>query len=173
MKSLPTHLAALLVALLAVTLVSTGCNDAAGPDDDKGAHHDDHGHDHDDHGHTHKHPPHGPNGGHIFELNSAEYNCEWCKFKDNDVIKMHLVDKANKKNVAAMVDSFVVKPMAGNDDLTFTLEAENADDAGNASTYMLDDADLSTAIPLGVSIEIKMGDKMLTGKIEAHEPLDH
>ncbi|MEL7499617.1 MAG: hypothetical protein AAFN77_18585 [Planctomycetota bacterium] len=159
------------VALLAIVALAAGCNDADDPGNGNGTtaeNHDGHGHDH-----GHEHPPHGPNGGHIFKLDSDGHSGEWCKFKDNDIIKMHLLDAEGKKAVPMKVDSFVVKPLAGNDDVSFEFAAENADDEGMASTFMLDDEDLSMAISLGVSIEIKSGDTVMKGKIDAHEPLDH
>ena len=164
-------LSVLFASLAIVTFASTGCNDAAPEKDD-------HGHTHEDGGHDHgisadDHPAHGPNHGHIFELDSPDHCVEWCKFKDNDVIKMHVLDKEGKKATPVKIDSFVVTPMAGNDDLSFELKAEKPDDEGKSSVYMLDDKDLSIAIPLGVNIEIKMGDKTMKGKIAAHEPLDH
>ena len=132
-------------------------------------------HDHDGHEHDHEHddhPAHGPNHGHIFALDSEEYQGEWQKFKDNNVIKMHILDK-DQKPAVLKVDSFHVIPMAGNDATPFVLEAESPDADGKSSVYMLDDQSLSIAIPLGVNIEITSGDMILKGKIDQHEPLDH
>ena len=42
-----------------------------------------------------------------------------------------------------------------------------------ASVFKLDDADLALAIPLGVDIQIEVGDKTVKGEIKAHAPLDH
>ena len=173
MSQLKTNYFALLLMVTALGFFVTGCNDSEDPNPKDEHGHGDHDHDHGhDHGHGHDHPPHGPNGGHIFDLDSKDYSVEWCKFKDNDVIKMHILGSDNK-NTAIKVDSFTVTPLAGNDDLKFELTAENADDDGKASTFMLDNADLCTAIPLGVAIEIKSGDKTFKGEIDAHEPLDH
>lgn len=164
--------ASLAIAFVAAALFSIGCSD---PETGKPAKdsHGDHDHDHGDHDHAHDHPAHGPNGGHIFALSAEGHSGEWCKFKDNDVIKMHILDADGKNATPVKVDSFIVKPSVGNDSLTFELEAENADADGNASTFMLDDAGLAKAIPLGVDIEIKIGEQTITGKIAAHEPLDH
>ena len=85
---------------------------------------------------------------------------------------MHLLDK-DQKPAVLKVDSFHVIPMAGNDATPFVLEAESPDEEGKSSVYMLDDQNLSIAIPLGVKIEITMGDTVLKGKIDQHEPMDH
>ena len=60
-----------------------------------------HDHDHADDGHgeggdEEAHAAHGPNGGHIFKFDSPEYVGEWQKFSDNNVIKMHILDKDQK-----------------------------------------------------------------------------
>ena len=87
--------------------------------------------------------------------------------------KMYLLDAAGKKEVAQKVDSFTVTPKVGSEEEGFTLVAEKADEQGLSAVYMLDDQQLSIAIPLGVDIEIKIGDKVYKGEIKAHEPLDH
>jgi hypothetical protein len=180
-----------LVALVAISLLTVGCAGPEAPEQTGGSTADSHGHDHaDEHGHDHSdeghsedghdenghgeaaHAPHGPNGGHIFKFDSPDFIGEWQKFKDNSIIKMHIMDK-DQKPVLADVDSFKVIPLTGKDRTPFELEAENADDAGLSSVYSLDDQGLSIAIPLGVSIEVVMGDKTLKGQIDQHEPLDH
>lgn len=165
-------LLSIAIAMLAMVIFTTGCQDGTDtPGTDTG---DSHGHDHaseDDH--AHDHPAHGPNGGHIFQLDDSEVTGEWCKFSDNNVIKMHILDAAGKEAMPMKVDSFSVQSMAGNDGAEFMLEADGADADGKASLFMLDDEDLATAIPLGVKIVIKSGDKTINGEIKAHTPLDH
>ncbi len=177
-----------LAALVAISLLTVGCG-APEPaqETDNGSsstshdHADEHGHDHSDEGHgegehddhgEEAHAPHGPNGGHIFKFDSPDYVGEWQKFKDNSIIKMHILDK-DQEPVLASVDSFKVIPLTGKDQTPFELDAENADAEGLASVYSLDDQGLSIAIPLGVSIEVVIGDKTLKGQIDQHEPLDH
>lgn len=163
-------LANLFVAALAlVVFASVGCEKPdGGTDAPATADKKDDGHDDD-----HDHPAHGPFGGHIFEIDSDEYQGEWKTYKDNNIIRMYLLDGEGKKAVSAKVDSFVIKPQAGKGDVTFELKAEDPDDEGASSTYMTDDEDLSIAIPLGISIEIKIGDKTHIGTIKAHKPMDH
>lgn len=170
-----------LLAAAAIAIFIGGCEQAgnqsqtASKESGNAAHNHDHdGHDHgDEDGHDHDdHPAHGPNHGHLFELDSPAYQGEWQKFKDNNVIKMHILDK-DQNPAVVKVDSFHVIPMAGNDQTPFVLEAETTDADGKSSVYILDDQALSIAIPLGVTIEITMGDKVLKGKIDQHEPLDH
>lgn len=166
-------LASILVAFMALAVfASTGCDKPNG--DDHAAHGDndkapdaDADHDADDH------PAHGPFGGHIFTLDSSDYQGEWKKYKDNDVIKMYVLDAAGKNAASLKIDSFVVTPKVGNDGTSFTLEPEEPDADGATAVYTLDDKDLSIAIPLGVDIEIKVGDKVYKGEIKAHKPLDH
>lgn len=129
-----------------------------------------HGHDHDHAGHDH--PAHGPSGGHIFPLDTDQYRAEWKKYMDNNVIKMIILDAAGKKAVPVAVDSFTVTPKVGEGIEPFVLQAENPEN-GMASVYMLDDAELAIAIPLGVDIEIKMGNKTIKGEIKSHEVRDH
>ncbi|MFK7767898.1 MAG: hypothetical protein AB8B55_11805 [Mariniblastus sp.] len=172
----------LLFAGLAICLfAATGCDDSGTTKAGSGStstHEDDHGHSHDgDDAHDHEehdHPDHGPYGGHIFPIDSDEYQGEWKKYKDNDVIRMYILNSDKKpKAVALNVDSFVVIPQAGSGDEKFELEAEKPDENGAASVFMLEDKALSMAIPLGVDIEIKVGDKVIKGQIKAHKPLDH
>lgn len=172
----------LIVAMLAVAVFAvSGCDSTGGNGKTNGgaannADHDhDHDHDHgDDHDHDHAdHPAHGPFGGHIFALEPNDMQGEWKKYTDSNVIKMYLLDAAGKKEVAQKVESFTVTPKVGNDEEGFTLEAEKLDDQGLSAVYMLDDQNLSIAIPLGVDIEVKIGDKVYKGEIKAHEPLDH
>lgn len=169
-------------ALLTIFIFSVGCqqpSETASTTDAHGDHdhdHDGHDHDHGDHGHDHGdhyHPPHGPNHGHIFNFGSDDIKGEWCKYKDNDVIRMYLLDGKGESPMPLVVEKFLVKPMAGNDDTPFELEAEGADSEGAASTFMLEDKLLQTAIPLGVKIEVVTKDKTYVGEIKAHEPLDH
>ena len=168
---------ALIVAVLAVAVFAVnGCDSSGGSGTSNGgaASNADHDHDHDhDHGDHADHPAHGPFGGHIFALEPNDMQGEWKKYTDSNVIKMYLLDAAGKKEVPQKVDSFVVTPKVGNDEGGFTLEPENPDDMGVSAVYMLDDQELSIAIPLGVDIEIKIGDKVFKGEIKAHEPLDH
>jgi hypothetical protein len=86
---------------------------------------------------------------------------------------MYILDAAGKEAVAQKVESFTVTPKVGNDEAGFVLEPENPDEQGLSAVYMLDDQNLSIAIPLGVDIEIKIADKIYKGEIKAHEPLDH
>ena len=154
-------------------------DDHSHADHDHDHDHGDHDHDHGDHDHTDgdhdhaDHPAHGPNNGHMFAFDNAEFQGEWCKYKDNNVIRMYLLDKSGKEAAPLKVDSFVVKPLVGNDDSSFELTAENADADGMASTFMLDDQTLSIAIPLGVKIVVTAGDQTMTGEIKADEPLEH
>ena len=170
-------------ALLAIFIFTVGCQepsdgggsaDAHGDHDHEGHDHDhDHDHDHAGHDHDHDHPPHGPNHGHIFNFGSDDIKGEWCKYKDNDVIRMYLLDGKGESPKPLIVEKFLVKPLAGNDDTPFELEAEGVDSEGAASTFMLEDKLLQTAIPLGVKIEVVTADKTYVGEIKAHEPLDH
>lgn len=179
-------LSALVVALLATIVFAVGCQEPTSTDT-KDHDHGDHGehghvhgpdcdHSHDgDHGHAHAddHPAHGPNSGHIFDLDSKEVTGEWCKFKDNNVIRFHLLDGEGKSPNPMVVEKFLVTPLVGNDSEPFELEPENVDPEGAAESFMLDDVNLGTAIPLGVEIEIVTEGKTIKGQIKAHEPLDH
>ncbi len=165
----------LLAALAVCLFTSVGCDNGT----ETKTKSDDHGHAHDgEHAHHHEHPPHGPFGGHIFTLDSPEYQCEWKKYSDNDVIRMYILDvpgdaKMKPKAVPMKVDSFMVMAQAGSDGAKFQLEAEKPDENGATAVFMLEDKALATTIPLGVDIEIKVGDKVYKGQIKAHKPLDH
>lgn len=163
-------LTSVLIAFIALAVfASTGCDE----------HHDDaaHGDNNQVANNTgddnHDHPAHGPFGGHMVKLDTSDVQVEWKKYKDNDVIKMYVLDAAGKQAAPMKIDSFIVTPKVGNDGTGFTLEPEKPDADGATAVYWLDDKDLSIAIPLGVDIEIKAGDKVYKGEIKAHEPLDH
>jgi hypothetical protein len=173
-----------VTAFLAVCIFAIGCQDPPADSHDHGDSHGDHdhdGHDHDGHSHdhdghdhgSHDHPAHGPNHGHIFDFDSPDFKGEWCKYKDNDVIRMYILDGKGEAPKPLAVDSFVVKPQVGNDGAAFELEAENVDPEGAAHSFMLDDKLFQMAIPTGVTIEVTAGDTVLKGEIKAHEPLDH
>ncbi len=167
-KTLSTYF---LTGLALLMFAAVGCeNPEAGNGHDH--EHGEHDHDHDGHGHAHDHPPHGPNGGHIFPLDTDGYQAEWKKYSDNNMIRIYILDAEGKKAMPIAADSFTVTPKVGEGDLSFTLLPENPTD-GLSPVYALDDRDLAVAIPLGVDIEIKMGDKTIKGEIKAHQPLDH
>lgn len=151
---------------------SSGTTSVAGDHDHD---HSDHGHDHSDGDHDHEghsHAAHGPQGGHMFPLESKEFLGEWTQSQSNDVIKFYLMDAA-KQAKPVKVEYFHVIPMVGNDPTPFELEAESPDDEGKSAVYVLDDKNLHTALPLGVKIEFKTGDTVVTGKVDAHTPYDH
>jgi hypothetical protein len=106
-------------------------------------------------------------------LDTPDHQVEWKKYKDNDMIRMYILDGKGEEATPVKVDSFTVTPKIGKDEASFELEPEDADENGATAIYALDDKELSIAIPLGVVIEIKVGDKTLKGEIKAHKPLDH
>lgn len=164
--SLKLLVSRLLPIFAVLVFAAVGCDNPPETDhkEDTHAHDDDHGHDH---------PAHGPNGGHIFPTDSDEFQFEWKKYNDNNVTKVYALDKEGKANQPIAATSLVITPKVGEGDVKFELEAENADENGLAAAYMLDDSDLKMAIPLGVDIEIKIGDKVIKGEVKAHKPLDH
>ena len=159
------------LALFAVLIfAAVGCDNP--PAD--GHNHDDHAHEgHAHEGHGHDHPAHGPNGGHIFPTDSDMCQFEWKKYNDTNVTEIYALDKEGKNNMPIAATSLIITPKVGEGDVSFELTAKDADPDGKTAVYMLDDADLKIAIPLGVNIEIKMGDKTVKGEIKAHKPLDH
>ena len=177
-----------LAAVAALALFTCGCEKPAPTNKPSNSPAVDHGHDHDVHGdeaghseHGHDpadehaeeaHAPHGPAGGHLLTVDGGQYQIEWKQFLDNDVIKMYILDN-DLKPVPLKVDEFKVIPLAGNDPTPFELEAVDADEDGKSALYSLDDKGLRMGINLGVKIEVVAGENTLTGKIDAHEPLDH
>lgn len=159
----------LFATLALAVFVTVGCENPGTGDG-----HGDHGHAHDhDHDHAHHdHPPHGPSGGHIFPLDTDEFQAEWKKYSDNNVIKIITLDAAGKEITPVAASSVLITPQVGEGDVSFTLPAESSEN-GLASVFKLDDAALAVAISLGVDIEIKVGDKTIKGEIKAHKPLDH
>ena len=178
-----------VVAMLATIAFAVGCQEptenAGSKGDDQGGHvHGpdcDHDHSHDgehkhegDHDHAdHDHPAHGPNHGHMVDFDSDEFSCEWCQYKDNNVIRFYLLDAKAESPKPLVVEQFLVKPLVGSEEEAFELEPEDEDPEGAANAFMLDDIMLRTAIPLGVEIEVITEGKTLKGQIKAHEPLDH
>ena len=108
-----------------------------------------------------------------FEFDSDEFTGEWCKYKDNNEIRIYLLDGKGESPKPLVVEQFLVKPLTGSEDEPFELEPEDVDPEGAAHSFMLDDVLLQTAIPLGVEIEVIADGKTLKGQIKAHEPLDH
>jgi len=154
-----------LAGLALIMFAAVGCeNPEAG--------HGGHGHGELAHELEHDHPAHGPFGGHIFPLDTDEYQAEWKKYSDNTIIRMYMLDAEGKKAAPVAVESFTVTPKVGEGAEPFVLAPEDSEN-GMASVYMLDDANLAIAIPLGVNIEIKMGDKTIKGEIKSHEVRDH
>jgi len=166
----------ILVALVACLSFAClqGCGDSttAKQDDHAGHDHGDHaGHDHGSHGEDAL-PVHGPNHGHLFRLKDTEMVGEWCHYKDNNVIRMFLLDDKHKNVVP--IDAVTVVPMAGSQKEPFVLEGDDNEKAGDKfHAYMLDDQKLLLSMTLGVKVEFKVGDKTYAGEIEPHEPHDH
>ncbi len=173
-----------VIAMMASVIFAVGCQEPVADSGSNSHSHGDHDHDHDhadcDCGHDHggdkdhdDHPPHGPNHGHLFDLDSDEFTGEWCQYQDNNVIRFYLLDGKGQSPKPLVVEQFLVKSLVGSEDEPFELEPENVDPEGAASSFMLDAVLLRTAIPLGVEIEIITEGKTLKGEIKAHEPLDH
>ena len=75
-----------LAGLALFMFAAVGCESPdAGHGDGHGAH------DHAGHDHDHDHPAHGPAGGHIFPLDTDEYQAEWKKYSDNNKIRMYIL----------------------------------------------------------------------------------
>ena len=116
---------------------------------------------------------HGPFGGHTFKWDSDDYRAEWKHYNDNDVIRVYVLDATGKKE-APVKASVAMIPLGGSDKTPFELEAEKANEAGEAAVYSLDEKNLGIAITaVGVKVEMKVDGKTYTGIIEAHEPHDH
>lgn len=115
---------------------------------------------------------HGPNHGHVFDFDNANYKGEWVVSKDNDVVRFYLLD-ANKSNTNLKVDDFKVISSVGSDSATFELEPEKPNADGSANAFMSEDKDLRIALRMGVSVEVKSGDMTLKGTVAGHEPHDH
>jgi hypothetical protein len=91
---------------------------------------------------------------------------------DNDVVRFYLLSNMDE-NKPMKVDSFKVTSLAGSDAATFELEPENPDADGVTHVFMADDKDLRIAMRMGVTVEVKSGDLVLKGTVDAHEPHDH
>ena len=131
----------------------------------------------DGHGHDHSHDgghAHGPNGGHPFTFdNGEEYQGEWKHYGDNHIIRLYILD-AEGKNVAVKADSVTITRLTGDaDEASFTLDAEDPNENGEAVVYSLDSQDLKIAMNLKVKVEMKIGDKTYTAEIAEHQPHDH
>ncbi len=114
----------------------------------------------------------GENGGHVFVFENKDYKGEYVISKDSDVVRFFLLNSKDE-DVSLKVDSFKVTPMAGADSVSFELAADSADGDGKSHIYAAEEKELRIAIPLGVKVEVKAGDLVLNGTIEAHEHHDH
>ncbi len=172
MRTTALFLAGIALACFAMT----GCDTAGGTGTASGtktASED--GHDHGENGHEHEEGghAHGPNGGHPFKFAEGGYQGEWKHYNDNHIIRVYVLDADGKKNAPVKADSVTITRSAGEDAATFTLDAEEPTDSGEAAVYSLDDQDLAIAMNLGVKVEMKIGDKTYTSEIAAHAPHDH
>lgn len=114
----------------------------------------------------------GENGGHLFTFENKEYKGEYVISKDSDVVRFFLLNSKDE-DVSMKVDSFKVTPLAGADAVAFELEADSPDGDGKSHIYMAENKDLRIALNLGVKVEVKSGDLMLAGQIDAHEASGH
>jgi hypothetical protein len=114
----------------------------------------------------------GENGGHLFAFENKEFKGEYVISKDSDVVRFFLLN-AKDEDVSLKVDSFKVTPLAGADAVAFELEADSPDGDGKSHIFMAENKDLRIALNLGVQVEVKSGDTLLTGTIDAHEASDH
>lgn len=164
----------IVVAIALVVFSTSGCDDSDGDGSaaKPGEQHDD-SDGHHDKSSPEKHAAHGPKGGHVFTIDSPLYQGEWCKYSDNDKIRIYVLDSDAKNQVAVKAENVTIKPMAGNDDEAFVLEPQNANENGESSVFMLDDPALSLSMSMGVEIQFVVGDKTFTGVVKAHKPLDH
>ena len=157
--------------LLAVVALSTsmfsGCDDGkvdAGHSHKEGEHHDDHDED--------SLPAHGPNNGHLFRLEGTDMVGEWIHYSSNDIIRVVLLDETRTYPVD--YDGVSITPKAGDDQTPFVLELDTEKNPeGEKKVYMLDEKRLMHAMSLGVDVEMTVGDKKYTGKIEPHAHHDH
>lgn len=159
-----------LSAIVGLSLTLSGC-DSSGKNQgaNSGASSNDHDHDHD----HEEHADHGPNHGHLITDDSEEFGLEWTHSSKNNIIRVFLLDSKNEKNQAAKADSVTVTRATGNSPDKWVLAPVNANEAGETAEYMLDSEDLNRAMALGVNVEVKIGDKVVTGKIPPHAPHDH
>jgi hypothetical protein len=114
---------------------------------------DDHGHDHD---HAHEHEAHGPNGGHLIEIDGGKYHAEWTHDdpSENENAKnvtIYILGEDAKTEQPIAADAITINvAIEGKDPKQYELLAMNSAD-GKASQFALDDPAL--IVDLGMAGE--------------------
>ncbi len=160
-----------IACLFAVGLIfnAVGCDTKSETGKKVAAKPDEHDHDHEGEG---VHVVHGPKGGHVFDFaGDSGKKLEFTYSKNNNVIKIFVMDKDSKETPVA-APSMSVRYKMGATPVTFELAAVEAVD-GKTSQFMLDSEELSVAIFQGVDVVVKDGDQELVASIPAHERHEH
>lgn len=129
-------------------------------------------HDH-DHDHDHDHGPAGPHGGHTEKFDQSGYTFEWIHDDASQLVKVVILDEAQKNAVPVKAESLTMTSSAGQSPQTFTLNAVSPDEEGQASEFEIKDGALIVALGLGVDIAIDIDGTEYTKKLEPHEHHDH
>lgn len=161
----------LTIALVGMLLVAIGCSKQNGTVAQNGrtATSLEQGHDH-EHGEACCQT--GPNGGTIFKFDQEEYLGEFAESRNKDSFRFYILN-VDEQDVPLKVDSFTITPEFGRDSIAIELEVESPDADGKSHIYFSDDKQLKPALRTGARVEVKAGDLVLTGRVEAHEHHGH
>ena len=85
-------------------------------------------------------------------------------------MRIYILDAAGKANVPVNGTITVTRDVDGS---SFELDPEKPGENGAAESYTLDNKELSIAMNLGVTVDMKVGDKTYSGKIKASKPHKH
>lgn len=128
------------------------------------------------HDHDHDHGKPGPHGGSLVELGEEEYHAELLIDHDAHVVRVYLLDKEGKTAVPTAATELSVDTGSG-EVLLLKPARQESDPEGQASVFeLVDDAVVHDLLDAGFihgKLTVAIGEKTLTGGIDAHFDHDH
>lgn len=128
------------------------------------------------HDHEHGHGEPGPHGGSLVELGEEEYHAELLVDHDAHAVKVFLLDKEGKTAVPTAASELSID--TGNGEVLMLKPVhQESDPEGQASVFeLVDDAVVHDLLDAGFihgKLTVAIGEKTLTGGIDAHFDHDH
>lgn len=165
---LDVSLSKIAICLLSLVLFA-GCpatdKETAGTDTHSDGH--DHGAHGEDDGHDHSAHTFGPNGGHFFDIDGLDLECEWSHDDEYSNVRVHFLDSDHKE---AFVDApNVILISEGRETVEYELIPEmSPNEDGKYSVYVKKSAPLLGAMSAGVRVKVTIDGKEYEGEIKPH-----
>ncbi len=149
-------------------MVYVGCNNS-GTNNNQQKHshdrdHDDHDDDHDDHDHDDHdemdHHAHGPHHGELIEVADADFSIEVCSTKGEDFLTIYILKKESEDLMPIQAERIIAQLTKGREARTFDFIAEDANEEGLASKFVVnDDVAVAAYNAFGFEVEINVEDQ--------------